>query len=162
ALRARAAASRRSKREQACPARPVHTVDPVEEAAGRELRRAIDEEVNRLPAKYRVPFVLCHLDGRSNAEAARELRCPGGTVESWLARARRRLRDGLARRGVVLPAGMFAAEWTALASPAEVSAALATTTARAALLVTTGQATVGLISVQATAWAEGALRTMYV
>jgi RNA polymerase sigma factor (sigma-70 family) len=162
ALRARAAASRRSRREQACPARPVHTVDPVEEAAGRELRRAIDEEVNRLPAKYRVPFVLCHLDGRSNAEAARELGCPVGTVESWLARARRRLRDGLARRGVVLPAGMFAAEWTALTAPSEVSAALATTTARAAFLVTTGQATVGLISVQAAAWAEGALRTMYV
>ncbi len=162
ALRARADSCRRSQREQTRPVQPNHVADPAEEAAGHELRRVIDEEVNRLPAKYRVPFVLCHLGGHSNAEVARELGCPVGTVESWLARARRRLRGGLARRGVVLPAGLFAAEWTALTAPGEVSAALAGTAARAAVLVMTGGATVGLISVQATAWAEGALRTMYV
>jgi RNA polymerase sigma factor (sigma-70 family) len=162
ALRARAAASRRSQREQLQPARRDGAADPAEEAARHELRQVIDEEVNRLPEKYRVPFVLCHFGGRSNAEVARELGCPVGTLESWLVRARQRLRGGLTRRGVALPAGLFAAGLEALLAPAEVSAALVGPAARAALLVTTGQATVGLISAQATAWAEGALRTMCV
>src|SRR5262249_59817279 len=74
--------------------------DPAEEALTREVRRAIDEEVRRLPEKYRVPFVLFHLEGRSSAEVARDLGRPIGTVESWLARARARLRTGLSRRGI--------------------------------------------------------------
>jgi RNA polymerase sigma factor (sigma-70 family) len=162
ALRARAAGSRRREREQTPLRRADHVVDPVEEAAQRELRQTIDEEVNRLPEKYRLPFILCHLGGRSNAEAARELGCPVGTLESWLARARQRLRGGLTRRGVVLPAGLFASALAALAGPADMSAALIGPTARAALLVATGPATVGILSAQATAWMEGVLRTMYV
>jgi len=29
-----------------------------------DLRPVLDEEVNRLPAKYRLPFVLCYLEAR--------------------------------------------------------------------------------------------------
>jgi WD40 repeat protein len=76
------------------------TLGPAGEAAWREVQQVIDEEVNRLPERYRVPFVLFHLEGRSSAEVARELGCPVGTVESWLTRARQRLRAGLSRRGL--------------------------------------------------------------
>ena len=62
--------------------------DPAAEAGWREIRRLIDEEVNGLPAKYRVPFILCYFQGQSNTEAARELGCPVGTVESRLVWAR--------------------------------------------------------------------------
>lgn len=160
ALRARATEAKRTIREHAVPPSEASLLDPGDEAALRELRQAIDEEVNRLPEKYRVPFVLCHFDGRSNAEAARELGCPIGTLESWLVRARQRLRGQLARRGVMLPTGLLAAGFTALAAPTELSASLIRATARAASLTAMGETTTGIISAQASMWMEGALRTM--
>jgi RNA polymerase sigma factor (sigma-70 family) len=73
-----------------------------------ELSAVLDEEVRKLPERYRWPLVLCYLAGRTNAEAASELGCPGGTLAVRLARARERLRRGLVRRGLgptaVLPA----------------------------------------------------------
>src|SRR6266498_909930 len=69
-----------------------------------ELRGVLDEEVGRLPARYREPFVLCHFQGKTHAEAARELGCPPGTIASRLHWARQRLRARLAGRGVAFPA----------------------------------------------------------
>src|SRR5262249_1941921 len=57
----------------------------------RDLRPALDEEICRLPEKYRGPFILCYVEGKTNEEAARELRCPKGTVATRLAWARERL-----------------------------------------------------------------------
>ena len=74
--------------------------DPVLQAERNEQIDQIDEEIGRLPARYRDVIVLCDLEGRSYAEAARLLRCPLGTVQSRLARARDRLRERLIRRGV--------------------------------------------------------------
>src|SRR5262249_52938725 len=82
------------------------TADPAASAAWREVGVLIDDELQRLPEKYRLPFVLCHLEGQSNAEAARYLGCPIGTLESRLTRARQRLRNGLTGRGVTCSAGM--------------------------------------------------------
>jgi hypothetical protein len=74
----------------------------------------VEEEVGRLPERFRGPVVLVYLQGLSVEEAARRLGCPRGTVLSRLSRARDRLRERLARRGlepsVALP--------TALACPA--------------------------------------------
>jgi RNA polymerase sigma factor (sigma-70 family) len=61
---------------------------------------ALHEEVNRLPERYRLPIVLCELEGYSCREAARHLGCPVGTVASRLARGRERLRGRLVRRGL--------------------------------------------------------------
>src|SRR5581483_4718174 len=127
ALGAKARRARRGARERPLgDAAPVAgPPDPASEAARREVRRVLDEELSRLPDRYRVPFVLCHLEGRSNADAARELGCPVGTVESRLARARKLLRTRLSRKGVALSAGLAVS----------VPAALAASTARAATLV---------------------------
>jgi RNA polymerase sigma factor (sigma-70 family) len=65
-----------------------------------ELRSVIDEEIRRLPERYRVPLVLCHVEGLRHDEVAQRLGCPVGTVESRLSRARERLRARLARRGL--------------------------------------------------------------
>ena len=72
----------------------------ADQAEHAELRRLIDEELGRLPARYRDVIVLCDLEGRTYTEAAALLRCPLGTVQSRLARGRERLRGGLVRRGV--------------------------------------------------------------
>ena len=98
ALQARtAAAVRRAKeRETARPeARP--------EDAGCELLSLLDQELTRLPEKYRAPIVLCALEGRTHDEAARQLGWPVGTVSGRLSRARALLSRRLARRGWDLP-----------------------------------------------------------
>src|SRR5262245_59304523 len=93
ALNARAETARR----RACERPVVDTrVEATAEVAWHDLRPVLDEEVNRLPDVYRVPFVLCYLEGMTNNEASRHLGCPKGTVLSRLARARERLRVRLA------------------------------------------------------------------
>ena len=86
------------------------TLDPAAEPARAALERnpgldLLDEELNRLPAKYRVPIVLCHLQQKSSAEAAQELGIPPGTLFSRLARGREKLRVRLQRRGLEVGAG---------------------------------------------------------
>src|SRR5262245_26074117 len=83
--------------------------DLIADEAGKELRDALDHEVQRLPAKYRKVLVLCGLQGKSYDEAARELRCPKGTVAIRLLRGRRILKNRLVRRGLLSAAGGVAA-----------------------------------------------------
>src|SRR5439155_19018204 len=71
--------------------------DPVLAASIQELRTVIDEELNRLPEKYRAPLVLCYLEGKTNEEAAKQLHWPTGSVKGQLARPREVLRGRLAR-----------------------------------------------------------------
>jgi RNA polymerase sigma factor (sigma-70 family) len=99
----------------------------------RDLWPILDEEVNRLPERYRQPFLLCHLEGKTTREAAAELRCPPGTVSSRLTRARERLRGRLARRGLALSAGALAAAVSRQTATAAVPAELAQTAVRKGL-----------------------------
>jgi RNA polymerase sigma factor (sigma-70 family) len=97
AAKARAAAMRRAAREGAA---VEAAAPPGDDPAQREARAVVDEEVGRLPARYREAVVLCYLEGRTNEEAAKHLGCPKGTILSRLARARDRLRRRLERRGL--------------------------------------------------------------
>jgi multidrug efflux system membrane fusion protein len=80
-----------------------------------ELRDTLDEEVNRLPERFRAPIVLCLLEGRTVQEAALELGVPRGTIASRLARARQRLRKRLTERGLVVAAALTAINESAAA-----------------------------------------------
>src|SRR6185436_10668076 len=123
ARKARAGAARRQSRERpddAALASAGHA--PPDDAARKDLRRVLDEELDALPEKYRTPLVLCYLEGKTTDEAARLLGWPRGTVATQLSRGRDRLRDRLARRGVALSAPavgtVLAQEAAAAALPA--------------------------------------------
>jgi RNA polymerase sigma factor (sigma-70 family) len=63
--------------------------------------RLVRDEVSRLPDRYRLPLVLCYLEGKSNEEAAAQLRCPVGTIKGRLWRARQTLRQRLSHLGQI-------------------------------------------------------------
>src|SRR5262249_27726737 len=96
ALRAR----QRSRKRTVTGRSQLVTSDPAEEVLWRDVRPVLDDEINRLPEKYRVPFIRCYLEGCTNEEAAVEMGCPVGTIHSRLSWARERLRSRLTRRGL--------------------------------------------------------------
>jgi RNA polymerase sigma factor (sigma-70 family) len=160
ALTAHARAARRG-REVPLADLPARDANPAIAAQWHEVRLVIDDEVNRLIDKYRLPFVLCYFEGKTNADAARELGCPVGTIESRLTRARQRLRAGLAQRGVVLSAPL-AAFLVAPEAPAAVSAPLLASTVRGALWFALNPAApANLVSTEVTLLTQGVLRTMF-
>ncbi len=101
----RVASRARSQVERRAPATAMDAVDSRSEAIGANLERdealtALHEELSRLPETYRVPIVLCHLEGLTHEEAAERLNWPVGTVRGRLFRGRAKLRERLSRRGV--------------------------------------------------------------
>lgn len=95
--------SRAARRKAAGRLRPLAEEPPApaaDEAADRDLRAVLDEELDRLPDRLRRVLVLCYLQGKTADEAARELGCPRGTVLSRLLRGREKLKGRLVRRGV--------------------------------------------------------------
>jgi RNA polymerase sigma factor (sigma-70 family) len=161
ARKARQMAGKRSVREQQMSPMPEPpAVESRDCAFGAEQLRLLDEELSRLPEKYRVAIVLCDLEGRSRPEAARQLRKPEGTVASRLARGRAMLARRLTRRGLDVSASSAAAVWSQQASGA-LPEALLTRTIKAAGLLAAGQAvTAGLISTKVPALASDVLRAM--
>ncbi len=159
AARARADASRRRARERTAATAAV--VMPSTDILWQDIRPILDEEIQRLPTKYRTPFVLCYLEGRTNEEAARQLGCPKGTILSRLAWARQWLRRRLERRGVSLAVGGVAAFLEQQAAPATVSARLAETTVDAILAHTAGKFVAGgVVAAGPAILAQGVLNQM--
>jgi RNA polymerase sigma factor (sigma-70 family) len=156
ALTARRAAARRRARERRAEGMARRNAPGGLE--WREVQAALEEEVGRLPATYKAPFVLCWLEGRGRAEAARELGLKEGTVSSRLDRARKLLQKRLARRGIALAVLLGA---TAVAQES-VPVALAAATVRAAAQDAVDRAAAaGLISARAAALFDGVVRGLF-
>jgi RNA polymerase sigma factor (sigma-70 family) len=110
AARARFEAARRRavERRGAAEADAALGTPAGDEAGLPELGPIVQEEVRRLPEKYRAAVVLCYWEGLTQEQAAAQLGCPLGTVRSRMARARDLLRRRLGRRGVAPMAGIAA------------------------------------------------------
>jgi RNA polymerase sigma factor (sigma-70 family) len=161
ACKARQTDAKRSAREKQVAVLPEP--QPAERSNGEfssETRALLDEELTRLPEKYRLALVLCDLQGRSLDEAARQLRLPNGTVASRLARGRARLARRLARRGATVSATALATAWSQAASGAVPAALLANTVQAVGLLAAGQTVTAGLLSARVCPLREGVLRAM--
>jgi RNA polymerase sigma factor (sigma-70 family) len=159
-LKARTAASRRRQHEtRTIPPPPA---DPVTELTVRELQAVLDDELSRLPEKYRVPILLCCLEGKSRDDAARDLGWTLTVVKDRLEQGRERLRVRLARRGLLLGTVLTSAWLLGGTAQAGCSTLFSHATARAALSVATGQAALaGLLPARVAAFAKAVTTTMY-
>jgi hypothetical protein len=109
---------------------------PTEDCDG--LVAAVHEALDCLPDRYRVPIVLCDLEGRTCEEAARHVGCPIGTIVSRLARGRERLRGHLVRRGLALPGGLLSTGHTLNVDAATMPETLVEATIQAAMNLSSG------------------------
>jgi RNA polymerase sigma factor (sigma-70 family) len=158
ALRARRDAAIRRAHEMRGKSMPAEK--PFPETVLREALAVLDEEVQSLSPRQRAAFVLCAVEGKSQAEAAQQLGWKPGTVSGTLARARRQLERRLTRRGVTLSAVLGAVVLGRQAASAALPAGLAHSTIRAALLYAAGK-TAAHTSPTAAALAEGVTKTMF-
>ena len=115
----------------------------------------LHEEINRLPECYRVPIVLCDLQGCTCEEVARRMGRPVGTVKSWRSRGRERLRDRLIRRGLAPSAALGIA-----LAPDIARAAVPEGTIRLAVRALSEGMTAGEVPASVNTLVKGVLSTM--
>jgi RNA polymerase sigma factor (sigma-70 family) len=150
-------ARRRSHETQA---RQGSVTDPLSVITLREAQTILNEELARLPEKYRAPLVLCSLEGLTKDEAARQLGMPSGKLKDRLEQARKRLRVRLASRGLTLSGAFVASVFSEQLSTAAIPAGLLNSTVQAATSVAAGSAVGSVVSAKVAILAEGVLKTM--
>ena len=125
------------------------------------LQELLDQELERLPDKYRTAIVLCDLEGLTMAAAAKQVGCPQGTLSVRLVRGRAMLAKRLARHGLAVSGGLLATALCQNAASACVPAPLVVSTVQAATLMAAGKAlATGAISAKVVALTEGVLKAM--
>jgi len=157
AVRLRATAVKRGWREMQMNEMPEPAVI---EARDEELLSLLDQELSRLPERFRALIVLCDLEGHTRKEAARRLGCPEGTVASGLARARALLAKRLTRHGLAVSGGSLAAILSHSVASAVVPPTVVTSTINMATLLAAGNAA-GVISGPVATLTQGVLKMMF-
>lgn len=160
AQKARSQSSRRQKREGAGVA--MNPTAPPITRTDEETINLIHSELERLPEKYRLPLILCCLEGEARERAAELLGWTVGSLKGRLERGREMLIARLERRGVILSAAILTGLMAQQASAA-VPVAVASSTVSALSMVAAGQSLAGgAVSVQAVTLTEGVLKAMLI
>lgn len=161
----RVARARRLRREQEAAAMQ-HKAAEEKLSAETEtaLREWLDHEIDALPAKYRQPLVMIHLEGQDPSAVAAKLRCKESTLRVWLTRAREKLLNRLTRRGVTITVPALVG-W--LASHVESASAavppdLGTEAAKNAVVWISGGTAAAGLAPHIIGLAKGAIHTMFI
>jgi RNA polymerase sigma factor (sigma-70 family) len=159
ALHAKTTNVRRQRKERQVAVIPEReVVSPDHE---RDWQPLLDQELSRLPDKYRAVVVLCDLEGKTRREVAAQLRLPEGTVAGRLARARALLAKRLTRSGLAVPGAFVATALAKESAAAAVPAKLMADLHRMATACAWGQATgQGAIPAPVVALVEKVLESM--
>lgn len=152
--------ARRCRRMRPAPGSDPADLDQTGQVEQDELRETVRREVARLPEKYRIPIMLCYLEGLSHLEAAERLGWPVGTVRGRMARGRDLLRNRLVRRGVTWSALTTTLMTASDARSSTVPEALLESTIRAASRCVLKSSLAGTLSSPAIALTEGVLTSM--
>jgi RNA polymerase sigma factor (sigma-70 family) len=155
-MKARATRAKRRIREDHATEMPEP--EAVSQNERDDLIEWLDEELSHLPEKYRIPIVLCELQGKTHREAADQLEWPIGTVSGRLSRARTILARRLSRQGLSLTVGALGVLLAEDVARAGVPPGLVHATARAASLSTV--MTAGVVSAEVAVLTRKVLKTM--
>jgi RNA polymerase sigma factor (sigma-70 family) len=159
AMKAKTMTAKRRVRETNVTEMPEPEAAPQDQ--WHDLQPIIDQELSGLPENYRLPIILCDLEGKSIKDATQQLGWPQGTLAGRLARARKMLAKRLTQRGVVLSGGALAVVLTENAASACVPVPLAVSTTKAAVAVAAGQAAApSLVSAKVATLMEGVIKGM--
>ncbi len=156
ALKARATAAKRRARERQVEELPE--LEVIKPALWLDLQPLLDQELSCLPDKYRIPVVLCDLEGKTRKEAAQQLGWPEGTVAGRLARARAMLAKRLGRHGLAVSGGVLGTVVSQNMASAGVPASVMSNTIKTGTLLAAGQ--VAGISPHVAALIEGVMKAM--
>ncbi|QJW95820.1 sigma-70 family RNA polymerase sigma factor [Frigoriglobus tundricola] len=146
--------------EHAAPGSTSRSGGGLEPLLDTELRGLLDDELSRLPDRYRVVLLLCDLDGATRSEAARRLGVREGTVAGRLTRGRALLAKRLARRGVTAPTVTLAVGIAPQGASASAPTSLVGSTVRAVRRGAAGR-TADAISSEVAALTEGTVKAMF-
>ena len=125
-----------------------------------DLLPLFDQELSRLPDKYRIPIILCDLEGKTHKEAARKFGCKEGSLSSRLSRGRNMLAKRLGRQGLAVSGVMLGVVMAQNAASASVPMGLVTGMSKGAALVASGKAAGAVVPAQVVALSEGVLKAM--
>ncbi len=158
ALKARALRVKKQARERHVNALPEPEAPTA--SAAHSLKPLLDQELSRLAEIYRLPILLCNLEGKSIRETAQQLGWPQGTVAGRLARGKVILAKRLARHGLAPAGGVMVLENSLSAC---VPPSLVAATIKAASVYTAGKsAATGMIAANVAILMEGAMKAMFV
>ena len=134
----------------------------AEDLTWREVQIALDEELARLPDRFRAPLVLCCLEGKTRDEAARQLRWTLGTLRGRLERGRELLRARLTRRGLAFSAAMAACNFGTGSASAAMPPTLVISTIKAVMVTGIGNvAASAAVPASVAALTEGTVKAMF-
>ena len=156
----RAAAVRRRKHERKAGTMTAHDSGSGDDGH-HDIIAVVHQELGRLPERYRVPIVLCDLEGQTYEAVARQIGCPVGTVKSRLARGRQRLRNRIERRGAEPPLSVLAGALSGETAQSALSAAMIDTTTQLAAGVATVNTAIKFVPAAIVGLTEGVLKMMF-